>query len=84
MVWFGWGKRVATPRDSMGRLLMAFENGGWLSVWLGGGLAGLGGLGGLGGQLDRLGETICFQACFQLGGGDELGEITATVGPSST
>ena len=66
MVWFGWGKRVATPRDSMGRLLMAFENGGWLSVWLGG-------FGGLGGQLDRLGETICFQACFQLGGGDDLG-----------
>ena len=29
----------------MGRLPMAFENGGWLSVWLGGGLGGLGGLG---------------------------------------
>ena len=66
MVWFGWGKRVATPRDSMERLPMAFKNGGWLGVWLGG-------LGGLGGQLGVLAETICFQACFQLGGGDELG-----------
>ena len=51
----------------MGRLPKSFENGGWLSVWLGSGL------GGLGGQLCGRGETICFQACFQLGGGDELG-----------